>query len=85
MDLMPSSLGKEPFRCRSCRGRFYLKLDSDVPISPAARRRKADRKREPLWKHPKIKRHMNEISIGVSALIAFGIFLYVLARSGITF
>lgn len=85
MDLMPTNLGKAPFRCRGCRGRFYLKLDSDVLASPAARRRKSDRKREPFWKHPKIKRHMNEISIGVGSLAAFGIFLYLLARSGIAF
>ncbi len=85
MDLMPSNLGKEAFRCRSCRGRFYVKIDSQAPVSPAARKRRADRKREPIWKHPKLRRHMNEISIALGSLVAFGIFLYLLARSGISF
>ena len=88
MDLMPSNIGKDAYRCRGCRGRFYLKKESDPSTtttkSGAPRRRKADPKRQSWWKHPTLKRHMNEISIALGSLVAFAIFLYLLARSGIS-
>ena len=85
-DLLLANIGKTPYRCRSCRARFYLKGESDTPDTPGSspRKRKPSRKREPIWKHPTIRRHMNEISIGVGSVIAFAIFLYLLARSGIS-
>ena len=87
MDLLPANIGKDPYRCRACRARFYLRRDNEptAPGAAAARRRRSDRKRDPFWKHPRIKRHMNEISIGLGSLFAFGLFLYLLARSGIAF
>ena len=83
---MPANIGKDAYRCRSCRGRFYLKKETGAQESPgAARRRRSDRKRDPIWRHPSIRRHMNEITIAVGSVAAFGLFLYVLARSGIAF
>lgn len=85
MDLLPANIGKVPYRCRACRGRFYMKRENEPENNGAPSRRRAERKREPLWKHPSIKRHFNEICIGVGSLLAFGVFLYLLARSGIAF
>ena len=87
MDLMPSNIGKDAYRCRSCRSRFYLKRESEpvAATTTSGGRKRRSAKRDPIWKHPTIKRHMNEISIGVGSLVAFGIFLYLLARSGIAF
>ena len=87
-DLMPSNIGKIPYRCRTCRERFYLKDQNPQPAPDSAearRRKRNNRKRESLWKHPSVKRHMSEISIGVCSLTAFAVFLYLLARSGISF
>ena len=82
MDLMPANIGKTAYRCRGCRARFYFKREGELsaPSSPAARRRK-DSKRQSIWKHPTLKRHLNEISIALGSLVAFAIFLYLLARS----
>lgn len=89
MDLLPSNIGKDSYRCRACRSRFYLKREGEAPTpaapAAAARRRPSSRKRDPIWKHPSLKRHRNEISIGVGSLVAFAAFLYLLARSGIAF
>ena len=88
MDLMPSNIGKDAYRCRCCRGRFYLRKEADdgLPGSQAAaRRRRSDRKRDPIWKHPSLRRYSNEIMIVIGSMVSFGIFLYVLARSGIAF
>ena len=85
---MPSNIGKIAYRCRTCRGRFYLKEESPqaAPNSAEARRSKRNnRKREPLWKHPAVRRHMTEISIAAGSVTAFAIFLYLLARSGVAF
>ena len=85
MDLLPANIAKDPYRCRACRGRFYLKRGGEAETPSAPRRRRPERKRDHLWKHPAVKRHMNEISIGVGSLVAFAVFLYLLARSGIAF
>ena len=85
MDLLPANLGKQAYRCRNCRSRFYLKreVDSETPATP--QRRRSNRKRDPIWKHPAIRRHMNEITIAFGSLIAFAVFLYLLARTGIAY
>ena len=88
MDLLPSNIGKVPHRCRGCRGRFYLRtaVDAPAPGSPEARRRKRnDRKREAFWKHPAFRRHVNDITIACGSIVAFAVFLYILARSGVAF
>lgn len=88
MDLFPRNIGKIPYRCRSCRGRFYIKAEAEcqVPGSPQSSRRKGpSRKWKALWRHPSVRRHMNEITIACASVVAFAIFLYILARSGIAF
>lgn len=85
MDLMPSNIGKEPHRCRECRVRFYLKRENDSATPGTPQRRRSHRKRDPIWKHPILRRNANEITIAVASLMAFAVFLYLLARSGIAF
>ena len=84
MDILPANIGKSPYRCRACRGRFYLKGESEAASPDGPRQRKPSRTRAPLWRHPAIRHHMNEISITVVSVIAFAIFLYLLARTGIS-
>ena len=79
MDLLPANIGKIAYRCRGCRTRFYFKPESDSSTTP--RRRKSEGKRQPLWKHPILKRNLNEISIALGSLVAFAVFLYLLVRS----
>ena len=84
MDLLPANIGKIAYRCRGCRTRFYLKrqnANSTPSSSTTPRRRTSEGKRQPLWKHPILKRNGNEISIALGSLVAFAVFLYLLVRS----
>jgi len=88
MDLLPRNIGKIAYRCRSCRGRFYVPNQNDAPASdshPSRRRKRPSRTWESLWKRPSMRRNLNEITIGGLSIAAFAIFLYILARSGVAF
>ena len=82
-DLLPAHLGKIPYRCRMCRRRFYVTADmAALETGSNDNRRRPSRKRDPIWKRPGVKRHLSEAVIASASLVAFGVFLYLLARSG---
>jgi len=85
-DLLPANIGKSPFRCRRCRGRFYRKIEGEgVLKTNLTTSRKAHRPRDPFWKRPSVRRHLNELSIVGASLVVFALFLYLLARNGTAF
>jgi hypothetical protein len=83
-DLMPTNFGKTPYRCRECRGRFHVKTEANIGaagLSPTARKRKLQRNLDPFWKRPNTKRQLNQALIVGGSVVAFALFLYVLAHS----
>jgi hypothetical protein len=86
-DLLPSNLTRKAYRCRGCRGRFHLKAAAAAnvnPVQPASGRRIV-RDRDPFWRRPNFKRQFSQGTVVAGSIIAFAVFLYLLARSADSF
>jgi len=81
-DLIPTNLGKTPYRCRACRGRFYLRQPRATTESQAPRRKRSKRSQEAFWLRPSVRRHMGDLTVVAGAMVVFFVFLYFLVRTG---
>jgi hypothetical protein len=77
-----------PYRCRGCRGRFYVKVEGEAPLKTARKsgaRKNSRHGLQPFWARPGAKRQVSEWSIAGASVVAFAVFLYLLSRGGTGF
>lgn len=76
-DFFARLIGKFPYRCRTCRARFYAKSARLKPLKERSHKRPI-----PFWRRPRTRKMVVESIIIIISLLVFGAFLYFLSKTG---